>query len=571
MIVKQISIHIDFLNKIDKIKHLIDSLDISNDTNKVTFLIDEEKINELDKLNLKYNIIQDNVTKNYENRLISYKSRINKDINIYGSMGYYMTFKEIVNKIDSLYEQFPQFISKKMSIGKSVEGRDIWILHVSLNSLNDWKDKPEILITGLHHSREVITYTSILYYIEWICKNYHTDPEAKHILDKMHLWFVPCVNPDGLVYNQTIARNGGGLFRKNRRPNTDNPDYIGVDLNRNYSYKWKLNESGSSSNPDSYQFRGTSEFSEPETWALALFVKSRNIVLNINHHSYGNALLHPYGYSLNNDLEAFEEKCYTNLSKFVIEKLPHYTYGSGGEIYYPVNGDASDWFHHKEHDKKCILSFTTELGSNEDGFWPKPNRIIPICQDAKIITNRLCLLCQLYYTITHELTNDTIILTIKNISCINPKKNSDFIVNYDNNIIKLEQSKWSFKLNNNTETKLTIPINFVHNYFLKTQISINIIDDENQLYKPYTIDIYNQTYLNDNPELTTIDANILLDYQNNKLNTIKSIDNYSMEDTIKLYLDVDNQQTLENIINNINSSTPLNSSYISNILDSIYN
>ena len=30
---------------------------------------------------------------------------------------------------------------------------------------------------------------------------------------------------------------------------------------------------------------------------LYLFVKSRNIVLNINHHSFGNALLHPYGFS----------------------------------------------------------------------------------------------------------------------------------------------------------------------------------------------------------------------------------------------------------------------------------
>ena len=571
MIVKQISIHIDFLNKIGPIKNIIDSLNINNDANIVTFLIDSKKINELDKLNLKYKIIHNDVTKHYKNRLINYKSRVVTDINIFGSMGHYMTFQEIVNKLDLLHKQFPQFISKKMSIGKSIEGRDIWILHVSSKSLNDWKDKPEVLITGLHHSREVITYTSILYYIEWICKNYNTDSEAKHILDKTHLWFVPCLNPDGLVYNQNISKDGGGLFRKNRRPNTDNPDYYGVDLNRNYSYKWKLNESGSSSSPDSYQFRGTHEFSEPETWALALFVKSRNIVLNINHHSFGNALLHPYGFSLNNDLEKYEEKCYTNLSKFVTEKLPHYSYGSGGEIYYPANGDASDWFHHKEHDKKCILSFTTELGSNEDGFWPSPSRIIPICQDAKIITNRLCLLCQSYYTITHEITNNEIILTIKNIGCIDPKKDSDFIVHYDENIIELEQHKWQLKINSNNEKKLTIPIHFIQQYFIKTQISIEILDDENKLYKPYAFDIYNKTYLHDNPELTRIDANILLDYQNNKLNTIKSIDNYSLDDTIKLYLDVDNQKTLENIINKSDSSTPLNSSYISNILDSIYN
>ena len=60
-----------------------------------------------------------------------------------------------------------------------------------------------------------------------------------------------------------------------------------------------------------------------------------------------------------------------------------------------------------------------------------------------------------------------------------------------------------------TVKKLTIPIHFIHQYFIKTQISIEIIDDENKLYKPYTFDIYNKTYLHDNPELSRVDAILL--------------------------------------------------------------
>ena len=73
-----------------------------------------------------------------------------------------------------------------------------------------------------HHAREVITYTSLIYYVEWLCINYNKNKIAKHILDTKDLWIIPCLNPDGLVYNQKIAPNGGGLFRKNRRVTTNN-------------------------------------------------------------------------------------------------------------------------------------------------------------------------------------------------------------------------------------------------------------------------------------------------------------------------------------------------------------
>jgi hypothetical protein len=42
---------------------------------------------------------------------------------IFGSMGGYMTYNEVVAKLDSMRMEYPQFISQKFSIGTTIENR----------------------------------------------------------------------------------------------------------------------------------------------------------------------------------------------------------------------------------------------------------------------------------------------------------------------------------------------------------------------------------------------------------------------------------------------------------------
>ena len=56
------------------------------------------------------------------------------------------------------------------------------------------------------------------------------------------------------------------MWRKNRKKNPTNN--YGVDLNRNYGYKWGFDDNGSSSTTNNETYRGTSPFSEPETQAI---------------------------------------------------------------------------------------------------------------------------------------------------------------------------------------------------------------------------------------------------------------------------------------------------------------
>lgn len=83
---------------------------------------------------------------------------------------------------------------------------------------------------------------------------------------------------------------------KNRKPQT--PFCVGADTNRNFDWFWS--ETGASKNPCSETYAGPKPFSEPESLALAQFVKSfNNIQLHLTFHSYGQMLLFPYVRLLN--------------------------------------------------------------------------------------------------------------------------------------------------------------------------------------------------------------------------------------------------------------------------------
>ena len=55
-----------------------------------------------------------------------------------------------------------------------------------------------------------------------------------------------------------------------------------------------------------------------------------------------------------------------------------YEVGTGMEtIGYGVNGDAVDW----TYGTAGLISFTPEVGSYSDNFWPSEDRVVPLCQD----------------------------------------------------------------------------------------------------------------------------------------------------------------------------------------------
>jgi len=327
------------------------------------------------EIGIPFDVLQYDLTEYFITRSIPGMER---DFPLGSMLGNY-TLLQAEAQMDTLRNMYPGFVSQKDSIGASIEGRTIWAFKVSDNPGID-EDEPEVLYTGLTHAREPLSMMNLFFFVRWLCENYSSDVTAGFLVDHREMWFVPIINPDGYAYNETIAPNGGGMHRKNRRPNPDDSNCNegtdqGVDLNRNYGYHWGPNYSGSSGNPCSGIYRGTSAFSEPETEAISDFILSRQFKNVLHYHSYSNVLIHSWG-----DGTLPDEPDLSTLREIGAEmtRANGYAVGTGMEtIGYGVNGDAVDW----TYGSAGLLSYTPEVGSYADNFWPSEDRVVPLCQD----------------------------------------------------------------------------------------------------------------------------------------------------------------------------------------------
>lgn len=297
----------------------------------------------------------------------------------YGSMGGYFTYNEMLTVLDDMTSQYPNLITAKQPIGTftSIEGRPIYWLKISDNPSTD-ESEPEILYTALHHAREAASLSQMIYYMYYLLEHYGNDPEITALINNTEMYFVPCVNPDGYIYNENTNPNGGGMWRKNRR-NNNNGSY-GIDLNRNYGFHWGLDDIGSSPDPNDQTYRGTSAFSEPETQAIKWFAENHQFKMTLNYHSYGNDLIYPWGYIA--DLYTPDSAVFVNHTH-LMTSYNHYVSGTGNQtVGYVTNGDSDDWGYGEQTTKNKILSMTPEIGDYNDGFWPPISNIIPICENS---------------------------------------------------------------------------------------------------------------------------------------------------------------------------------------------
>lgn len=294
-----------------------------------------------------------------------------------GSMGCFNTFAEIVATLDAIQAAYPELVSPRTSLGLSHEERDIWMVEISDNPGVD-EGEPEVLYTANHHAREVQSPIVLLYWMWDLLDRYAAgDPTARGLVDERRLFVVPVLNPDGYVYNETTDPDGGGFWRKNRRPNSGGS--VGVDLNRNYGYLWGLDNQGSSPNPSSDTYRGPSAFSEPELQALRDFLEDgRSVRVALNYHTYSDLLLYPWGYA---DMTYTPDQDRFVAMAAAMTAVNGYTAGTGPDVLYPVNGDSDDWMYGEQTSKPKILSFTPEVGDPSDGFWPDPSRIEPLAAE----------------------------------------------------------------------------------------------------------------------------------------------------------------------------------------------
>ena len=349
----------------------------------------EEELKQIEEAGFEYSILIDDVEQFYnqygtdDHRILNVAARqescettgrsydfVTPENYEYGSMGGYLTYDEALVELDKMHTLYPELVTERMTIGDIVthEGRNLFYMVISNNPTNITDDKPQIYYTALHHAREPNSLSQLIFYMWYLLENYDSNEEVKYLVDNTVMFFQPIVNPDGYVFNEITNPQGGGLWRKNRYPN-ENGEIVGVDLNRNYGYQWAFDNQGSSPNEESQVYRGPSAFSEPETQATRKLCMDNNFQIILNYHTFGNLLIHPWGFS---DQPTEEDHIFKSIGRAMIEENS-FLMGTGSEtVGYVVNGDSDDYMYGEQAEKNKSYTLTPEVGPS---FWPGEDQI----------------------------------------------------------------------------------------------------------------------------------------------------------------------------------------------------
>jgi len=303
-------------------------------------------------------------------------------------MKQYKSYKQICDFLEVCVQKYPDLIKIKF-IGKTWEDRKIMLATVSFDVKNS-RFKPALFYTGCVHAREWIGGELSVAFIDFLLK---TKPK---ILDKVVLYIVPVLNPDGFEY----SRLHFSAWRKNRRKNSDGS--FGVDLNRNFSVNFTyvsdsvdndkknirceqndilkcdfLSQIFPKSNDMSINiYGGPYPFSEPETMAIKKFVDNhKNIIIALDYHSQGNVFFPAYDFVNKNKIYETNIDILCANMNYEIGKITGRKYGihtrksstelicgsgkSSKEYYYLCGGGSGKEYYHS----LGIFAMTIEVGT----------------------------------------------------------------------------------------------------------------------------------------------------------------------------------------------------------------
>lgn len=229
------------------------------------------------------------------------------------------------------------------TIGYTHQNRPITAIAIA-NNLQPNDARPAILLNGAHHGDELLSTEIVFDAMHLLLENPDRDPRVEQWLDHFVIWLVPQVNPDGAHTFINIDYLQGRKNGRDHTPDTLTTDNPGVDLNRNYPFKWGfLGEEGSSSDPTSEYYRGPEAGSEPETQAIMTLAKEEVFAASISYHSGTVCIIAPYTIDHVPQPTINDAWALGNLLSKQMPKHPEGRYFKLLKNLYPVDGTDQDW------------------------------------------------------------------------------------------------------------------------------------------------------------------------------------------------------------------------------------
>nr|KAF6455481.1 carboxypeptidase D [Rousettus aegyptiacus] len=227
-------------------------------------------------------------------------------------------------------------ITRLYSLGKSVESRELYVMEISDNPGVHEPGEPEFKYIGNMHGNEVVGRELLLNLIEYLCKNFGTDPEVTDLVHSTRIHLMPSMNPDG--YEKAQEGDSISVIGRNNSNN--------FDLNRNF--------------PD--QFVQITDPAQPETIAVMSWMKAYPFVLSANLHGGSLVVNYPFDddeqglatYSKSPDDAIFQQIAlsYSKENSQMFQGRPcknmypneYFPHGiTNGASWYNVPGGMQDW------------------------------------------------------------------------------------------------------------------------------------------------------------------------------------------------------------------------------------
>lgn len=292
-----------------------------------------------------------------------------------------------------------------VNIGKSSEGREIPALRIGVrpppsSSLTDPPvGRKTIIINGGSHAREWIGTSSVTYVAWHLISEYGKNGQITKLLHEFDWVIIPTLNPDGYLYSWDTDR----LWRKNRQE-TSLKYCKGIDLDRNFGYKFDGPPSASQSNPCSESYPGEEAFQATEAKALSDWAENEEANNNVTFigfldlHSYSQQVLYPWSYTCDVEPPTLEnlEELGVGIAKAIrISSGEEYTVQSAceGNVEFSSKkasattmeggiggGSALDWMYGTLHAK---YSYQIKLRDNGAyGFLLPREMIVPVGEEV---------------------------------------------------------------------------------------------------------------------------------------------------------------------------------------------
>jgi murein tripeptide amidase MpaA len=109
---------------------------------------------------------------------------------------HFYAYDELSDLLRSWTEDAPQLCTVE-AIGKSYEGRDIWLVTVTNTDTGAHDDKPAFLIEANIHSMEWTGCTAALHLVHKLLSGHGNDELVTRLLDTRTVYVIPRLNPDG--------------------------------------------------------------------------------------------------------------------------------------------------------------------------------------------------------------------------------------------------------------------------------------------------------------------------------------------------------------------------------------